>query len=250
LGELANTELVLVGGQAVNFWVDYYQAQGRFPGTGDEPALTSKDIDFCAGREGVVQCAVRLHGKYRLAQMDDHTPSVGTVTFLDDQGIERVIDFIYSPHGLNAAEVHRTAQPIDLLDENGRPSGISFQVMHPVWCMMSRAYNTAGLPGYDTPHALRQMRASIACAREFLGDLLDAEEYRAVLKLNERIFSFCHYTLEGLKVYKVHRIDPFAAVLVDRRLPERFCDTRYLQMVAWLKARRERFERKGRSLQG
>ncbi|WP_404369215.1 hypothetical protein ACIHQR_06145 [Corallococcus coralloides] len=240
LGDLATSKLVLVGGQAVNFWVDYYRRQGRLVGLGDEAPLTSKDIDFCADREDVARCAVRLNGKYRLPTIDDHTPSVGLVTFLDDQGIERVIDFIDSPYGLKAAEVHRTAQQIDLFDGEDQPTGESFLVMHPVWCMKSRVSNTMELPGYATPHALRQLRASVACAREFLFDLLEAGEYRAVFKLNEQIFSFCHWTDAGRMVQLVHGVDPFDAVVVDPRLPESFLQHRYPQMVDWLKARRER----------
>jgi hypothetical protein len=245
LGELASTELVLVGGQAVNFWVDYYQRQGRLAALGAGPPLTSKDIDFCAGQSEVRQCALRLNGEYRLAGFDEaNTPSVGTVTFLDEKGIKRVIDFIDSPYGLESADVHRTAQSIDILDEHGQATGTGFRVMHPVWCMMSRVCNTMGLPGYDTPHALRQLRASVACAREFLLDLLEDGNLRAVLKLNERIFSFCHWGSAGRMVKMAHEIDPFEAILVDARLPEVFRQVRYPQMVEWLKARRERAVRR------
>lgn len=243
LGDLATSKLVLVGGQAVNFWVDYYLRRGRLADLGDRAPLTSKDIDFCADRKDVARCAVLLNGEYRVATIDDHTPSVGLVSFVDDQGIKRVIDFIDSPYGLTAAEVRRTAQQIVLLDDQDQPTGESFLVMHPVWCMKSRVSNTMGLPGYATPHALRQLRASVACAREFLTDLLTAGKSRAVLKLNERIFSFCHWTDAGRTVQLVHGIDPFNAVLVDPRLPEVFLKQRYPQMVGWLNARRERAAR-------
>jgi len=79
-----------------------------------------------------------------------------------------------------------------------------------------------------------------SCAREFLIDLLEAGHYRAVLKLNERIFSFCHWKAAGREVQLVHNIDPFSAVSVDDRLPEIFRKVRYPQMVSWLAARRGR----------
>lgn len=240
LGELATTQLVLVGGQAINFWVDYYQRQGRVLDLEGGVPLTSKDIDFCGDRDAVRLCALRLNGAYLLPGLDDNTPNTGLVTFVDDQGVKRVIDFIAQPHGLNAKDVHRTALHVDLLDAQGQPSGLSFAVMHPVWCMMSRVHNTMGLPGYASPHALRQLRASVHCAREFLIDLLNVGELRAVLKLNERIFSFCHWKHAGLRVQPAYGIDPFDAVIVDEQLSAKFCNTRYPQMVEWLTARRKR----------
>lgn len=236
LGDVT-TRIVLVGGQAVNFWADYYSS--RVLALAQE-YFTSKDIDFCGDRTAVRLCAERLGGQFRLAGMDDHTPNTGIVTFIDEHGIKRIIDFIDQPYGLRAGDVRKTALPIEVLDEDGNPTGVGFKVMHPVWCMMSRVCNTMGLPGYATSHALKQLRASVLCAREFLLDLVEGEEYRAVIKLNERIFKFCHDSDPGLRVKSAHGIDPFDAVVVDDRLPEVFRQRRYPQMVSWLKAKRKR----------
>ena len=47
LAKIADLErdLVLVGGQAVNFWASYYER--RVPELAREAPFTSKDIDFC-----------------------------------------------------------------------------------------------------------------------------------------------------------------------------------------------------------
>jgi hypothetical protein len=177
---------VLVGGQAVNFWAEYYA--GRVPQLARAAPFTSKDIDFCGDVRAVRLCASRLGGSATLASMDDATPNVGVVSFDDADGGHHTIDFIDQPMGLTAAEVRRTAIPIEVLDAAGRETGARIRVMHPVLCMESRVHNTMALPGYDTAHALKQLRASIVCAREFLLDLLDVGEKRVVLKLIERIF--------------------------------------------------------------
>jgi hypothetical protein len=74
------------------------------------------------------------------------------------------------------------------------------------------------------------MRASIVCAAEFLRELLDHGERRAVLNLNERIFRFATESDYGLRApeFGAH---PFEGVLVDPRLDE-FCTKRYPQMRA------------------
>jgi hypothetical protein len=232
---------VLVGGQAVNFWAEYYA--GRVPQLARAAPFTSKDIDFCGGVRAVRLCAERLGGSAVLASMDDATPNVGIVSFEDGAGARHTIDFIDQPMGLTAREVHRTAIPVDVLDARGRATGARIRVMHPVLCMESRVHNTMALPSYDTPHALKQLRASILCAREFLRDLLDAGETRAVLKLIERIFAFCTSDRDGRRVQARHDVEPFDAVLDDDRLPERFRAVRFPQMRQELARRRARQRR-------
>jgi hypothetical protein len=80
-------DLVLVGGQAVNFWASYYEP--RVPDLAREAPFTSKDIDFCGDPRAVRLCAERLGGTPHLATFDDATPNSGTVVFVDGAGITR-----------------------------------------------------------------------------------------------------------------------------------------------------------------
>jgi hypothetical protein len=187
-------DLVLVGGQAVNFWASYYAP--RVHALAQEAPFTSKDIDFCGDQRAVRRCAERLGGTARVATFDDATPNTGTVVFLDGTGVKRTLDVVSAPFGLDATEVRATALPVEILDDAGASSGLSFYVMHPVLCMESRVHNVVGLPAYyDTDQGRKQARASILVAREFIRDVLDGkleaeDPVRAVLKLDERIFRF------------------------------------------------------------
>lgn len=234
LGKDLTSRLVLVGGQAVNFWADYYSH--RVPALAREGPFTSKDIDFCGDKQAVRLCADRLRGTATVATLDDFTVNTGVVVFVDDYGIKRTIDFIDQPHGLSAAEVHRLAMPFEILDD-----GAEFNVMHPVHCLESRVHNTMSLPGYDTPHALKQLRAAVLCAREFLRDiLLEFDKPRDVLKLNERIFRFVTKNRHGRAVFPKFGIDPFDAVLLHDALPEPFRTRRYPQMQTTVARQRVR----------
>ncbi len=238
LGDLTS-EIVLVGGQAVSFWVDFYAAQ--VPALAKLAPLTTADIDFVGDRRAVTICAERLDGAAKLPDLDDHTPNTGMVKFVDAAGEKQNIDFIDQPHGLTAREVYRMAVPVRVLDGRGRPTSVTFLVMQPVLVMESRVHNTMGLPGYRTPHSLQQLSASVACAGEYLRGLLDAGEVRAVLRLNERIFTFCLKDRDGRLVHAKHGVDPFDAVVADDdRLPARFRETRYPQMKRELALRRGR----------
>jgi hypothetical protein len=238
LGALTS-EIVLVSGQAVSFWVDFYAAQ--VPALARLAPLTTADIDFVGDRRAVSICAERLDGAAKLPDFDDHTPNTGMVKFVDAAGDQQNIDFIDQPHGLTAQEVYRMAVPVRVLDDRGRPTSVSFLVMQPVLVMESRVHNTMGLRGYRSAHSLQQLRVSVACAREYLRGLLDAGEVRAVLRLNERIFTFCLKGRDGREVQAKHGVDPFEAVVSDDdRLPTPFRETRYPQMKRELALRRAR----------
>jgi hypothetical protein len=130
--------IVVVGGQAVNFWAEFYAS--RVPGIERQAPFTSKDIDFCGDARAVAICADRLSGTAKLATMDDHTPNTGVVTFADEGGVERTIDFLDAPLGLRAKKVQEMAIPAEILDAGGRPTGILFRIMHPVQVMESRVH--------------------------------------------------------------------------------------------------------------
>ncbi len=237
VGEVAE-QVTLVGGQAVNVWVEHYRAQGRVPELDGDGLFTSKDVDFCATRDAVRAFAARVpNARVRFPSFDDATPNVGLVLFVDRDGRERVIDFLDVPFGMDAKTVAGGSVPLDVLDAHGRPTGHRFRVMHPVDCMESRVHNVVGLAReYDTPHGRRQLRASVVCAREALRDVLDTpasdrfDPMRAALDLNERIFDLCLRDRRGRVVHQRTGVDPFDAVLVDRRLGDRFVDLRFPQV--------------------
>jgi hypothetical protein len=58
-------ELVLVGGQAVNFWASYYEHRAQE--LAREAPFTSKDIDFC-GDQRAVRVARNASGERRTSR--------------------------------------------------------------------------------------------------------------------------------------------------------------------------------------
>ena len=226
----------------MNFWAELYAP--HVPGFAREAPFTSKDIDFCGDAGAVRICAERLGGTSRIPTMDDHTSNSGVVTFVDDSGVERTIDFVDAPFGLDAKEVRRLAIPAEIVGPTGKAEGRPFLIMHPVQVLESRVHNTMGLPGYDSTAALKQLRVSVVCAREFIRYLITTGHVREASKLNERIFQFVLKDRHGKEVHATHGVDPFNAVVVDDdRLPARFRETRYPQMQRELEARRARRRR-------
>lgn len=249
LGDVTE-QLVLVGGQAINVWAEFYLAQGRAGELAADAPFVSKDIDFCASRAAMQTFAARLpKARARVATLDDATSQVGLVQFVDEAGQERQIDFLGAPFGMNAKAVAVASIPLDVLDAGGRPTGHRLRVMHPIDCLESRIHNVVGLAdAYDTPRGHRQLRAAVVCTREALVDILntpptdDFHPVRAVLDLNERIFALCLRDRHGRVVRVRTGIDPFDAVLIDPRLGDRFLTVRLPQVQARLVALRRKVE--------
>lgn len=201
----ATQDIVLIGGQAIAFWANYYNLADR--------PLTSKDIDFCGGKQAARLCAIRLHGAVSVPDMDKDpaTPNSALVKFVDDKGNEREIDFLDQPFGLEAAETRLLAQEFDILDESGGDTGTKFSVMHPLHCVVSRASNTANLPGYDGAHALEQLRFSVRILRAFIVTtvLETYKETRGALKLIQRLYASVTACQPHLTVFEKHGVDVF-----------------------------------------
>jgi hypothetical protein len=245
LGPLISERLiVLVGGQAVAFWMRFLAPRSEVLAAAEW--LTSKDIDFAGSARSVARAAELLEGRAKLATIDDNTPNTGLVQFSDAAGIQREIDFIDEPLGLRGRDVRETAVQLEIPAESG--GDLLLWIMHPERCMESRVVNTAPPLRKDDELAIRQLETSVICARLWSGFLLDSDEFpeeervRAVLNLNERIFRRCMHDRRFRDVLG-HGVDPFEAVLLDPRLPERFRETRYRQMQVMLAERREKDRR-------
>jgi hypothetical protein len=226
LAEVQGLQLVLVGGQALNFWAGFFGARGRLPSR-SEP-LTSKDLDFVGPPDAARAFAERLGAAMRLADMDHATANYAVVQCRDGAGRELQVDFLDRLCGVDPRDLEDTALTVSPLDESR--GGLVFRVIHPVVCMESRLSNCVELPKYQDAHGKEQAVVSIACARAMLLELLDAGHTGAASSLNERIFRF-RMGRTGRKAAERYALDCFDAVVVDDRLPERFRDTRYPQMV-------------------
>jgi len=238
--------IVLIGGQAVAFWLRFLH-----PAAGDAAladALTSKDIDFEGSAQSVRRAGELLSGRVRIATIDDSTPNTGIVLFTDADGVEREIDFLDAPLGLTARDVRDTAVRLVLPATDGTPETMIW-VMHPERCMESRVINASVLGKTDSL-AIRQLNASIVCTREWSRFILndkqvpEQDRVRAVLRINERIFRRCMRDKSFRDIAAQHGAQPFDAVLADHPLlPENARDRRYAQMREQLDERLKRDQR-------
>lgn len=231
-------QVIVVGGQAVNYWAERYAP--RNAALEANAPYTSKDLDFAGDRRVVRTIAERLGGTSRLPDMDDHTVSSGLILFTD-RGVERQIDFIDKPAGIELDDLKKMRIPIRVPTDG---TTLKFYVMNPLLCLESRIHNCLDLEGYQNEHAVAQARAAVEIAREYIVDTLGRPDdgkprARPALKAAERIFRFSREKSRRARMLARFDVDCLKAIPRDSRLPERFLTQRLPQMEEILDRQRK-----------
>ena len=163
--------LVLVGGQALAFWVDWYGLSHRQP---DVPAI-SNDVDFLSKSRADTESVRRLANAINARAIYPHkralTALVGQAV-LDVSEEEYVtVDVIFKVVGLEGETVRKRAVRIVT------PGRSAFMVMHPLDVLHSRLANLHKLRGKQNDKGRMQLALAIDVGREFLRG--EAREARA-----------------------------------------------------------------------
>ncbi len=182
--------IVLVGGQALNFWAETLGIATTETAAPFGPA-SSDDIDFLGSARAALSFGEATGGKVAIAGMDNaHSPNTALVT-LDHDGEEHLIDFLSHMKGFSAAEieqVRRWAVPLSLRPGAPRP----MLVMHPVHCLESqlenvygRALNRRAEPGGE--RYVGRVRLAIEACRRIALRHLGSGDTRSALTLVEKV---------------------------------------------------------------
>lgn len=209
--------IVLVGGQSLSFWVDWYDIP--IPQT-DTPYLT-QDADFLASRKDAEELAKHLGGDLRLATIDDLTPNTATVVFDGVKGERLLIDFLGLVVGLTSAEIRTHAVPV-------ARDGQRLFILHPLLCLQSRISNLRQLPAKRNRNGIEQARVAVEVARRYVSERLGNGETRAALKAANKIATMAQ-SKDGLYVWERWGIDVLQAIVAGE-----FPDTRF-QQIEWPK---------------
>jgi hypothetical protein len=171
---LPDDSLVLVGGQAVSYWLAHYRGDdATLDGMG---GVSSSDVDFLSERESVARVAAALGGTVKRGRTA-RVPNSGAVSVKDRDGRVRVIDFLHTVHGVDAATIREKAVLVTVHGVKGRQD-IDLRIMHPMHCLESRVHNCYSFKEYRTPHAVRQLEAAIGFVRAYIQERIDKTNLR------------------------------------------------------------------------
>jgi len=216
---------VLIGGQAVAFWIRYFRIQPRLP------ALT-EDIDYLGTKAEAKRVSSRLKIRHQLktATLDEHTPN-SAVLSVEMPGYPEpvLIDYLASVVGVESDAIKESAVVVEF-------EGETLRVLHPLHLLQTKIWNLHRLENKRSPEGVEQARLAIEIAAAFIEQanmprkaLLDAIETigRFTATAPAR-FAAERYKLDCLKAIP-------QSVFREGVLPAEFHNKRWPQILAAVK---------------
>jgi len=165
----AGDDVVLVGGQALAFWMDRF---GIAHGT-RQPAI-SRDVDFFtrsgANTAPLHRFAKAIRGRAHLVNIHSLSALIGSAIAPAEGDLVYNVDLLHSVIGLDRDELDANAMEVRLRD------GASFRVMHPLDVLQSRNANLHRLREKQDLLGQQQFRLGIEVARAWLEAEIDVVE--------------------------------------------------------------------------
>ncbi|KVL12382.1 hypothetical protein [Burkholderia cepacia] len=216
----ATPESVLVGGQALAFWLSHYELTAFAEnGVG---AITD-DADFLGTREDVTSIARNVDGVAEFPDKRAITALVGMVKIPVADGFTNV-DVIHRVVGISSLNVKRRASEVTQDD-------IEFCVMHPLDVLTSKVTNLATLASKQNEQGVFQAKLAINVARAYIIDAAnDTEEPRRVLKAINRVVKLAKRS-PGRRVTKDYGISFIEAIPKEVVVFENFHKIRWERLV-------------------
>jgi hypothetical protein len=212
---------ILVGGQALSIWANFYQA--AIPAV--LTANVTRDADFIGSADAALIVKSGLSNKdWKLEQVRPAAPSPVTaqLTLQTENGIKE-IDFLASIVGVHTDDVRKRAVPL------GLPDGSVVTVLHPLDVLASRLHNLAEIPEKRNDKGVAQAELAISIAGAFLRDTIAHRTERELFNQIERIrIIVTNDTIAS--ICRQYLLDVLSCVPLDQITNENFKNLRWPQI--------------------
>jgi len=149
---------VLVGGQSLTFWVDFF----KIPIPKLHTPYLTQDIDVLATKHDAQIVARELHGTCTIPDLDNATPNTAIVTYVTLDGRKLFVDFMGNLIGLRNDVIRKTAVELD------HPEYGLIRVLHPTLVLKSRIVNLHRLAQKRNANGVEQARLAVPVVKAFL----------------------------------------------------------------------------------
>lgn len=205
------TDMVLVGGQALGFWMSRFEIEP------DEGVAISNDGDALGEVNRARVLADAIHARVEMPHKMSRTSIVAQLRLPAHDGKERNIDVLhklYTVEGLKESAIF-TQRVIKNSVEVEWRDGLRIRVMDPFDVLESRVQNAVGLIDEKGPHVLTQARWAIQVASAALQRLANdpASQDRIGSRIQD-IFKLAHSQV-GRRLLKKHQIELLDAIDTD-----------------------------------
>lgn len=209
--EGVGTDMVLVGGQALAFWMDRY-------GVTTTTASISNDGDVLGNLERARRIAVHLRAAMLTPQAATLTPLVSQIRIpTGSAGKVRNIDvlhLLFTVGGLRKSREFTQAVWRESVEIEWKPGHI-IRVMHPLHVLDSRVQNAVGLLESKGPRVVTQAIWAVDVAREAIRRVLRQPNERERLGALIRQVHKLARSRAGRQIFRLHGIEVLDAVPIQ-----------------------------------
>jgi hypothetical protein len=153
----ATQPAILVGGQSLTFWVDFF----KIPVPKSNTPYLTQDADVLATKHDARIFATELNGTLNIPKPDDHTPNTAIVTYKTPDGRTLFVDFMGTLIGLTNEEIRKTAVEFE------HPEYGFIRILHPTLVLKSRIVNLHRLQSKRDTNGIEQARLAVLAAKAF-----------------------------------------------------------------------------------
>ena len=148
---------VLIGGQAVAFWIKHFKIRPRL-------AALTRDIDYLGTKTEAKRASARLKFPHqlRMAALDDATPGTALLSVEMEGYPEPVlIDYLAEIIGVDSKAITKSAVTIEFQKQ-------PLRVLHPLQLLQAKIWNLYRLEEKRTPEGIEQARLAIEIVIAFI----------------------------------------------------------------------------------
>lgn len=153
----ATQPAILVGGQSLTFWVDFF----KIPVPKSNTPYLTQDADVLATKHDARIFATELQGTLNIPKPGDHTPNTAIVTYRTPDGRTLFVDFMGTLIGLTNEEIRKTAVEFE------HPEYGFIRILHPTLVLKSRIVNLHRLQSKRDTNGIEQARLAVLTAKAF-----------------------------------------------------------------------------------
>lgn len=211
--KVAGPSLVMVGGQALAFWMARYQLVHDVPDLGGS---ITRDVDFLArsptDHEAVKRLALTLGGQVVIPDRNQLTALVGQAIRQVDENNVWNVDVIFRLIGNDARSIFAEAAETDLGE------GWTLNVMNPLHVLKSRLDNLYVLRDKQNSLGEAQLRCAIEVVQRFQRELANAGDTAAIKRTVREVARWALRTDAGKKIARrrgIHVADAIEANLIQ-----------------------------------
>ncbi|MBF4987117.1 hypothetical protein [Methylophilus sp. 14] len=177
LSAISGTDAIVIGGQALAYWADYYNLDWQ----GVEASVT-KDLDVFGNSTHLINMSRVLHVSPIIQNPRFISALVGTIEIPLSAELFTNIDVVHTVAGLNRDDIRRHAVNVDI-------GGFNCLFMHPLHVLESRLKNIEKIPQKRDPQGYAQAALAVRMVHAYIAQRAASAEESAALKAIEKVVS-------------------------------------------------------------